>query len=488
MGTGDFHSDNPGAPAQSSRGAGRNLHSINCLWRCPAARLLRAAGLLLALTIATVASAAEPELLAQPSAQWLGAASCSARACHGSPGEQRANPIVWGNEHTIWREHDNHQQAYAALLTPRSQEMAQRLQLKQPAHEARQCLVCHAPAALDRASSPPIATCVPTFVTEGVGCESCHGPAQRWIAAHTAADWSLLTLQEKERDFGFRNSKDLTARAELCISCHVGSGEADVNHDLIAAGHPRLTFEFASHLHRMPLHWDEQRENNRQTRPDYEARVWTIGQIAAAQAQLNLLAARADAAARDRPGAVWPEFAEYSCYACHRHVGGESHAVVAGRLGQPAWGAWYNSMLPLVGHAPEDVDVRLAALRKRMENLAADPATVSVEAHRSAAAFDGWLAAAAVQDFNESQLRARLTQLAQEGPVLVDGDWDTAAQLYLALVAFQQARLDVRQQVSAEDRSIARLLGQTRRALRHPATGLPGDFAESIRGIERATR
>ena len=211
---------------------------------------------LYALALFFAAAAARGEDAHLPPAghsDWLGAPSCSARACHGSPGPQRSNPFVWGNEHTIWRELDPHQHAYAALFAPRSQEIAERLQLKQPAHEARQCLVCHAPAAMDSAKHEPAATCMPTYVTEGVGCESCHGPARGWIAAHTAADWSLFSPQEKER-LGFRNTKNLVARAELCITCHVGSGEADVNHDLIAAGHPRLTFEFASHLHRMPLH------------------------------------------------------------------------------------------------------------------------------------------------------------------------------------------------------------------------------------------
>ncbi len=436
----------------------------------------------LSLCAATVAVRGE-------SLAWLGASSCSARACHGNTGSPPTHPLIWGNEHRIWGEHDKHHQAYAALLAPRGQQIAQRLGLASPAHQAQECLVCHAPAAMEQPLQEA-AGCMPAFVTEGIGCETCHGPAQRWIVAHTTAEWNLLTPQEKERDYGLTNIKDLVARAGLCTNCHVGGADADVNHDLIAAGHPRLAFEFASHLDRMPLHWNEKGENDRRSRPDFEARVWTIGQVAAAQAQLELLAARAQAAAEDRPGAVWPEFAEYSCYSCHRELVPHAGAVAKGNgVGQPDWGTWHFALLPVVAHKPASFDARLDNLKRTMASLKADPNAAAVEATIAADQLEEWLIAVSSASYNEPQLRHQLLALTQEGPPLVDGQWDTAAQLYLALtrVSTSTARRETAR--GAEDEAIKRLLGEARDDLRSAAQfsrdAMRNAFVERLHNVRR---
>src|SRR5262249_34279668 len=85
-----------------------------------------------------------------------------------------------------------------------------------------------------------------------------------------------------------------------------------VNHDLIAAGHPRLVFEYSSFLAAIQKHWSEQEERRRY--PDLDARAWLIGQAVTAQAALELLS--------DRTQRIWPEFAEYDCRACHHNLTG----------------------------------------------------------------------------------------------------------------------------------------------------------------------
>ena len=88
------------------------------------------------------------------------------------------------------------------------------------------CLQCHATPVPERAGLSR---------QDGVGCESCHGPARRWISIHYLSDWSGKSVQEKRR-FGMLPTKDLVSRAEACVDCHVGSVHAQVDHDLIAAG------------------------------------------------------------------------------------------------------------------------------------------------------------------------------------------------------------------------------------------------------------
>src|SRR5262249_53228369 len=145
--------------------------------------------------------------------------------------------------------------------------------------------------------------------SDGIGCERCHGPAEKWLTTHYLLDWKQKSTADKER-LGFRDLNDLTRRAQLCIECHVGTPEAQVDHDLYAAGHPRVYFEYSSFLAVMPPHWSLREERDRY--PDVQARTWAIGQVSCAAASLELLAFRAD----EKNKKPWPEFAEYDCYAC----------------------------------------------------------------------------------------------------------------------------------------------------------------------------
>src|SRR5262249_7174292 len=148
------------------------------------------------------------------------------------------------------------------------------------------------------------------FKVDGVGCESCHGPAEKWKAVHYLPGWKDRSDREQ---LGFLDTKDLAVRAESCVACHVGSPNREVNHDLIAAGHPRLRFDLGAYLANYPKHWSDARD--KAGRPALEAQVWAIGQVVSAQAAVKVLQHRA--AAADKP---WPEFAEYDCFACHHSL------------------------------------------------------------------------------------------------------------------------------------------------------------------------
>src|SRR5262249_33878055 len=142
------------------------------------------------------------------------------------------------------------------------------------------------------------------------------------LPVHHLPEWQTKSVAEKKA-LGMRPTKDLLERADACAKCHVGAADREVNHDLIAAGHPRLNFEFGTYLANRPKHWQEKGDN---ARTDFEARVWTVGQIASLHAALDLLEARAaaahggkkDAPPGERP--VWPEFSEYDCFACHHSL------------------------------------------------------------------------------------------------------------------------------------------------------------------------
>ena len=165
------------------------------------------------------------------------------------------------------------------------------------------CLACHT---TPRPSKDLVAT--EWMNADAVGCESCHGASRRWLGPHTTGDdWRKRPWSEKA-ELGFQDTKDLVGRTRLCVGCHVGdagSGEMparEVNHDLIAAGHPRLYFELSAYLDNMPAHWIEKGINGgvptrSDPRPspaaDFPARAWAVGHLVALEASLKLLESRA---------------------------------------------------------------------------------------------------------------------------------------------------------------------------------------------------
>jgi hypothetical protein len=232
------------------------------------------------------------------------------------------------------------------------------------------------------------------------------------------------------RRFGMRPIHDLTDRARLCVGCHVGGTpdprqglpERDVNHDLIAAGHPRLAFELAAYLDRMPVHWIE-----RAAPVDFRARAWAVGQIATARASAALLAWRAATATRP-----WPELSESSCFDCHFQLPTglrSSRPRPPSKLGRAAWGSWISPGLDMLdGVLADSAEMQSALddLRRTMAMPAADRKEVEQRATRLQTALDRCRVPGA--SFALSLL-AKLKARPREGR------WDEVAQLFLALRA-----------------------------------------------------
>jgi hypothetical protein len=152
---------------------------------------------------------------------------------------------------------------------------------------------------------------VNSFLREGVGCSGCHGPSQQWAETHFQYHWSPQMATEQ----GFVEAGDLYVRARMCASCHVGDKDRDMNHDIIAAGHPTLRYELATFHAWQPKHW---RDPEADDKTFYEAQLWLAGQIAATDASLALLQSRAVDA---HSVSEWPEFAAYDCASCHHNLG-----------------------------------------------------------------------------------------------------------------------------------------------------------------------
>ena len=92
------------------------------------------------------------------------------------------------------------------------------------------CLGCHA-------TDAPAGQRGPRFqLSDGVGCESCHGPASGWIASH----YTVAGSHQANLAAGLVPLENPQVRARLCLDCHYGSagGNQFVSHRMMAAGHP----------------------------------------------------------------------------------------------------------------------------------------------------------------------------------------------------------------------------------------------------------
>ncbi len=323
---------------------------------------------------------------ARPPLQVIGVAGCAAAACHGGtrPGER--------SEYMTWIQRDRHAQAYSVLFNERSQRIARNLSITQPETDKR-CLACHSTA-------PELPHGEQFSKEDGVSCETCHGPAGRWLVPHTRPDWKQKTAAEKYGPFGMTNTKDLAVRAAVCVRCHIGAPGQEVTHELIAAGHPALLFELDAYTANMPPHWPE----NSKSQPANGARAWAIGQAVALRQSLELLQSQATS---DR----WPEFSQFECYACHHQLREKSWRQAVGYGARPPGGPVWSDPQWLIVQ-------RLAASTGKKQNATPEFDSLRVLLVRSNSSASDVAAAAGKAVATATQIIEQVKQQQWDGPRL----------------------------------------------------------------------
>lgn len=385
----------------------------------------------------------------------VGVRSCSTFACHGGNGRDGDDRSAY----STWMARDPHARAGITLRSALSAAIETRLAARSQRAPVRavddpNCLACHVGPAAARAGGPAVAV-----LDEGVGCERCHGAASEWLEPHVSPAWAQYSDAARAAK-GMTPIRDVTAKATLCASCHVGGGGGDVNHDLIAAGHPRLNFELASYLDTLPHHWDSPRE--RDTPVASSARLWAIGQVVSARQALALLTERARGArerstranATDRP---WPEFAEFSCESCHHDL--SAHLPAA--AGTPGWGTWYFAFTPLLS-APPAVAQPVHDLRRLMGAPTASASEVEQQARTAGNLLGRWLREDVEKlRFDDARVRAQCVAASSADVTRDEPCWDSAAQQALALTALERALAELQRPASAAQQRALTNLRQT---------------------------
>jgi len=246
----------------------------------------------------------------------VGVASCAGSTCHGR--SEPTGKVVRQDEILHWQsassETGAHSRAFAALASTRGQAIAARMGIG-PATSAGECLGCHADPA-------PGGKGPRWQVTDGVGCEACHGGAQNWLSTHYAVGQSHAANIAR----GLYPLDQPRARAEKCLDCHFGSDRPGqfVSHRIMAAGHPRVSFELDL-FSALQQHHDEDADYVRRKHRTNNVQTWAVGQAVAVSRATTLFA-------NPKLGTegVFPEITFFDCHSCHRQI-------IDGPNGKASW-------------------------------------------------------------------------------------------------------------------------------------------------------
>lgn len=392
----------------------------------------------------------------------VGPAACASPSCHGGPAARPDSAVARQDEYVVWRTRDRHARAGDVLDDDRSHRIAAALGLDRPAASSARCLVCHAPAVL---SAPPERAAA--VRRDGVGCETCHGGAEGWIARHTERGWSHAESVAR----GLTDLRDPGVAAERCLDCHVGRGAQTVDHDLLAAGHPLLRFELDTYASAEPAHWNAHAGNAAWS----GGRAWVAGQA-------RTLARVAEAIGRTGAGGAWPDFGLYECAGCHHEINRDPDRPLLGDGEHPAFDTWFaTGAAPLVERlAPEHA----TALRDGVARLATAAAGGFAGADADAAAHGLVAVARALERTGNRPIPPpALAAIAARLADVTPAGFRAAQQIAWGLDALAVARGD-----AAENAPRRAAIGRLFSPLQSVAGYDPTTFAAALAGVRAGAR
>nr|WP_246447624.1 cytochrome c family protein [Novosphingobium flavum] len=246
--------------------------------------------------------------VAYAAARYEGVASCAGSTCHGRP--EGNGKVVRQDELAHWQDPASqggaHSRAYAVLAGRRGAQIAATLGLGD-ATSAPACLGCHS------TDAPAAARGERYQQTDGVGCESCHGPSGgTWISSH----YTMAGTHAANVAAGLIPLERPQVRAGVCLDCHFGSSQPGqfVTHRMMAAGHPRVSFELDL-FSALQQHHDEDADYRQRKGRTDSVKLWAVGQAEAVRRSLALFQQPKLASQ-----GLYPEFYFFDCHSCHRGI------------------------------------------------------------------------------------------------------------------------------------------------------------------------
>ncbi len=421
------------------------------------------------------------QAVAQTPPSFLGRSSCASATCHG--GSIDRGP-AWNHSLSIWNLEDPHSGAALLLREKASEHIVTMLDPAAAESPERydnvlrtRCISCHATASpMDCEARGPIDD---SFLAEGVSCEACHGPAEKWLESHIRVDWS--GPERFAPTTGMRDTESIIGRAQTCVRCHIGSRSSDglvrdMNHDLIAAGHPALRFDLVLYTESLSSHWN-QSSPTELAFSDSAARTRSAGRAINLAAAAKLAGERAADHLKDS-SVPWPELAEYDCFACHQSLSIDRFKLPPGETkksvwhisdGLPIWNAW---------HAIHQLP-REKLLIKALSPHRSDPELIVSSIARVVEAQLNIAEQITAADANPPKsLSALLSELKRDGVF----DWHEAAIAYLDIDAALRDQEKLPEQKQRASAQRARLIDIVEPTLRFSRTSQP-DTGQSMEQI-----
>ena len=396
----------------------------------------------------------------------LGVMTCASALCHGSVAPW-AGSNVNQNEYVVWSRLDKHARAYGVLLNEKSRRIAEKLSLPQPAHQSKICLDCHA--------HNPTNAAAEHHASDGVTCEACHGASERWIKTHTAPDADHAQNMAN----GMYPTDQPAARAKLCLACHFGNTDKYVSHRIMAAGHPRLSFEMETFTNLQPAHFTVDADYVKRKGAVDGVKIWATGQALAVATQMEVLMDPQ----RGHDGA-FPELTLFDCHACHHPMTDarwKPHTSFGGNLGPGLVRLNDSSMLMLQlilrQEAPASADSFRQAVAQLNQAVAGQgdfvraAAAVKAQAQSAVTTID-------TQGMSNEKLRLMALSLVDDGIAGVYADYAGAEQATMALgsVVNMMNQLGQLKSVAALNAGLANL----RAGLQNDQTYKATDFATRL--------
>lgn len=314
--------------------------------------------------------------------------------------------------------------------------------------KAESCLACHFHAAYASGAHRTKEVAADAFAF-GMGCRACHGLPNKWIAAHEAWHRNKASDETKEK-LGYNALNRWDIRVDICAGCHIGApadltkglAARDLTHDMYAAGHPWVPYEFGRFQEEMHPHWNA--SFDRTKTEDYDARAWLVGQIAGARSLVRLTRYRAMQHAEGAQ-APWPELTEYDCFSCHHDLSSDRRFADAelSRTRTPGDSRWYGEMLfpllPRLANQPIFADSSFnqswSQLAKLMQQGDATPESIVQSADQVETALTTMLSAVESAPDVRPELQAELLRIVESAHDLNELRPEELSQLIDAVAA-----------------------------------------------------
>lgn len=380
-----------------------------------------------------------------------------------------------------WQEESSpsgsHSRAWRVIQEPRGQAIVRRMGLD-AAGIQRECAGCHASPGSARPS-------------DGVDCEACHGASGGWLSTH----YTVGASHARNVAQGMTDLTRPQVKAQVCLDCHF-SGDARgqfIAHRIMAAGHPRISFELDLFTTLQQHHDEDADYVQRKGGKSNSMRMWAVGQAEAVKRSLELYSQPARAM-----DGIFPEFTFYDCHSCHRRIyDNEDGNVTAVRnpgrpidLGTPPYNDENMIMLLAAARvvAPDAAatfDARAKAFHKAMLANRAETVAAAQALRQSADALSARFASAS---FTREQTFAIMDSIASDAIGERYTDYEGAVQSVMAVDTLLNGLVNQGMVAPGSANGLRVQINQAYAAVRDPNGFQPLAFRRALGSAVRSIR